>query len=382
MRVAFYAPLKPPDHPVPSGDRRVAQLIMAALAYAGHEVELAARFRSYDGGGSTDRQMRLAAIGGRLAARCAARLRALPPTRRPLLWLTYHLYHKAPDWIGPRVAARLAIPYVVIEASVAGKRAGGSWGLGHAAAVAALRRASAVVSLNPADDDGVRPHLAAPERLHRVKPFLDAAPYAAALRARAAHRLAVSRRFGLEPDRPWLLAVAMMRPGDKLESYRLLGAALDRQLDRSWRLLVVGHGGARDDVAAALRGLGDRVAYAGALGPDELPSIYAACDAYVWPAIREAYGMALLEAAASGLPIIAGASGGVPQLVEDGRSGLLAPPGDVDAFATAVRTLLIDAERRRAMGIAALAKVAAEHDVPAAGRALDAVLAAALRGAS
>ncbi|HJS32647.1 MAG TPA: glycosyltransferase family 1 protein, partial [Alphaproteobacteria bacterium] len=48
MRIVFYAPLKPPDHPVPSGDRRMAQLLIAACESAGHEVELAARFRSYE----------------------------------------------------------------------------------------------------------------------------------------------------------------------------------------------------------------------------------------------------------------------------------------------------------------------------------------------
>ena len=48
MRIAFYAPLKPPDHPVPSGDRRVAQLFFEAVRLAGHEPLLASRFRSYD----------------------------------------------------------------------------------------------------------------------------------------------------------------------------------------------------------------------------------------------------------------------------------------------------------------------------------------------
>ena len=48
MQIAFYAPLKPPDHPVPSGDRRVAQLLWQALQMGGHEPVLASRFRSRD----------------------------------------------------------------------------------------------------------------------------------------------------------------------------------------------------------------------------------------------------------------------------------------------------------------------------------------------
>ena len=60
MRIAFYAPLKPPDHPVPSGDRRMAQLLFEALRLAGHEPFLVSRLRSYDGSGDTVRQARLA----------------------------------------------------------------------------------------------------------------------------------------------------------------------------------------------------------------------------------------------------------------------------------------------------------------------------------
>ena len=58
MRVAFYAPMKPPDHPVPSGDRRMAALLMQALSLAGHEVELSSRLRSRDGAGDPARQAR------------------------------------------------------------------------------------------------------------------------------------------------------------------------------------------------------------------------------------------------------------------------------------------------------------------------------------
>ena len=95
--------MKPPDHPVPSGDRRMARAFMALLADLGHEVELASRFRSYDGAGDPARQARLEWLGGRLAARLLRRYRQRPPD----LWFTYHLYHKAPDWLGPVVSRAL-----------------------------------------------------------------------------------------------------------------------------------------------------------------------------------------------------------------------------------------------------------------------------------
>ncbi len=61
-----------------------------------------------------------------------------------------------------------------------------------------------------------------------------------------------------------------------------------------------------------------------------------AADLFVWPAINEAFGMALLEAQACGTPVIAGASGGVPAIIADGETGWLSPPGDVAAFAADV----------------------------------------------
>ena len=127
MRVAFYSPLKPPDHPVPSGDRRMARLLIQALELAGHEVELPARMRSHDPTGNRLRQARLGLLGYGLVMRVLRRYEACPPDVLPQAWLTYHLYYKAPDYIGPLVATALGIPYLVAEASVANKRAHGPW---------------------------------------------------------------------------------------------------------------------------------------------------------------------------------------------------------------------------------------------------------------
>ena len=143
MRIAFYAPLKPPDHPTPSGDRRVAQLFCTALREAGHEPFLASRLRSYDGAGDRLRQARLRRIGCRVAERLAHQWQREPGTA-PGAWFTYHLYYKAPDWLGPAVSTALGIPYLIAEASHAPKRAGGNWQIGHRAVEQALRRADAV----------------------------------------------------------------------------------------------------------------------------------------------------------------------------------------------------------------------------------------------
>ena len=176
MRVAFYAPLKGPDHPVPSGDRAIARLLLAALERAGAtrgwEVDVASRFRSFDGVGDAARQARLRAIGARIADRLLRRYRAAPAGRSPDLWFTYHLYHKAPDWIGPVVSERLGIPYLVAEASYAAKQRGGPWSIGHEAAAEAIRRADAILALNRDDVAGVRQVARDRSRIVVLPPFL------------------------------------------------------------------------------------------------------------------------------------------------------------------------------------------------------------------
>jgi glycosyltransferase involved in cell wall biosynthesis len=359
MRIAFYAPLKPPDHPVPSGDRRVAQLFLDALRRAGHQPALASHFRSFEGRGEKGRQVRLAALGRRLAERYLRRCRT-SPAAAPQLWFTYHVYHKAPDWLGPRVAAALGIPYVVAEASYAPKQADGPWAEGHRAAEQSIRRADAVIALNPADRDCVLPLLADPSRWVPVKPFLDAGRFTP--RAVAGDRA------------PRLVTAAMMRPGDKLSSYRVLGEALSCLLALDWSIEVIGDGPARAEVAAALAPLGNRVSWAGALGPEAMAARLAEADLCVWPAVNEAFGMALLEAQASGLPVVAGAGGGVAGIVAHEVTGLLAAPGDAAAFAAAVRRLLVDRDLRRRFGEAARRRVLAEHDLPAAASRLAAAI--------
>ena len=359
MRIAFYAPLKPPDHPVPSGDRQVAQLFLKALRLAGHEPVLASRFRSFEGRGDGQRQARLAVLGRRLADRSLRRYRETPMAA-PELWFTYHLYHKAPDWLGPRISTALEIPYVVAEASFAPKQAGGPWTIGHRAAEQAIRHADAVIGLNPADHACVLPLLADPSRWVAVRPFVDADCF----RPRAV----------ADGQAPRLIAAAMMRHGDKLASYRILGEALAGLLDLDWSLEVVGDGIARAQIATALAPLGSRVIWCGALSPEATARRLSEADLYVWPAINEAFGMALLEAQASELPVVAGDSGGVAGIVAHEITGLLVPPGDAAGFAAAVRRLLIDCGLRRHYGAAARRRVLAEHDLSVAAARIEAII--------
>lgn len=372
MRVAFYAPMKPPTHPAPSGDRRMARLLMAALAQAGHRAVLASRLRSWDDGRRPQHQQRIRRRGEAAAERLIGRWGARPAGRRPQAWLTYHLYHKAPDWIGPAVCGALKIPYLAAEASYAAKQAQGPWAEGLRATERALAMADAVLAMTREDLDGLRDRVA-PDRLAAFPPFVDIAPFAAAAAAREHHR----RAWWAGADGPWLLAVGMMREGDKLRSYRSLAAALALLADRPWRLAIAGDGPARAQVEALFAP--ERTRFLGAIAPERMPGLYAAADLLVWPAVNEAYGMIFLEAQAASLAIVAHADRAVPEVVVDGTTGLLAPPGDTAGLAARIRLLLDEPARRCALARAGGSRAAADLDIAAAARRLDSVLARVCR---
>lgn len=338
-KIAFYAPLKPPTDPRPSGDRRMARLLFEALGVAGFEVSLASRFRSLGSDKDPARLARLEATGRNLAERLIRRYRA-HPERRPDLWFTYHVYYKAPDWIGPAVARALDIPYVAAEASHAAKRAGGPFALGHDAALDAIRQADFIINVNSADRPGLLQAGVGAERILDLKPFLPAKDLAG-MPTRAKARMRIAQDYGANPDTRWLLAVGMMRRGAKEMSYRLLAEALPRLKAENWTLLVAGDGPIEDEIHTMLSdAAGGRVIFTGLLDRAEMKTLHAGADIFVWPSIGEAYGMALLEALGAGLPVVAGNTGGVPDLISDGENGRLVPVANAAAFADAIDSLL------------------------------------------
>ena len=114
---------------------------------------------------------------------------------------------------------------------------------------------------------------------------------------------------------------------------------------------------------AALRdslGLGDRLVMAGFIDADQA---LGAADAVAVPSTRpDPFPNSALEAAAAGVPIVAASHGGLPEIVRDGETGLLVPPGDAAALARALRSLADDPERRRVMGELAAADARERFD--------------------
>ncbi len=131
------------------------------------------------------------------------------------------------------------------------------------------------------------------------------------------------------------------------------------------RLVMVGDGPLRPEVEAiiAAAGLGERVWLAGAR--DDIPAFYRGFDIFALPSDTEGISNTILEAMASGLPVVATDVGGNPELVVDGETGRLTPAGDPQAMADALAAYVVDAALRRRHGAAARARIEARFTLEA-----------------
>jgi len=118
-----------------------------------------------------------------------------------------------------------------------------------------------------------------------------------------------------------------------------------------------------DDYVGHLRGLaahhGGRVLFVGPVSNGDLPLYHALSDVVVAPSLLEAFGIPVIEAGASGLPVIASAVGGLLDTVVHGRTGLFVPPGDATALAAALQDIVANPDRARAFGRAGRDRVTA-----------------------
>lgn len=354
MKIAFHAPLKSPNHPVPSGDRLMARLLIAALSNRGHEVEIASEFRSFSADPAA--LSRLQNEAGTEINRIDAHWRKVG---RPDLWFCYHPYYKSPDLIGPALCMAHGVAYATAEASYSERRNDQGWRDHQALLCAALRLAAVNIGFTRRDLDGIGQSVT-DARLEHLPPFIDTAAFSGLVPAP-------------EPFR--LVTVAMMRSGDKLGSYTALAAALERLGDLPWTLSIVGDGPARGEVEKLFAGFrSDRILWHGQLTADKIAGVLATSALYLWPGHGEAYGLAYLEAQAAGLPVVAERVAGVPEVVVHGRTGILTTPGDAAAYSDAIRHLLLSSVERDMMAEAARPFVLGERSLDGASLRLDTIL--------
>jgi glycosyltransferase involved in cell wall biosynthesis len=148
-----------------------------------------------------------------------------------------------------------------------------------------------------------------------------------------------------------VVTVANLRP-EKSHETLLAAAALLVGSHPRLRFQIVGDGVRRRELEhlAATLGLSDHVEFLG--HREDVPALLAAADAFVLPSRSEAFPNGAIEAMAAGIPVVACAVGGLLDLIQDGRTGLLVPPGDSNALAGALRGLIEDPARAHAIGTA------------------------------
>ncbi|MCD5383923.1 glycosyltransferase [candidate division WOR-3 bacterium] len=204
-----------------------------------------------------------------------------------------------------------------------------------------VRKANLVISTSDAEKSHlVQYYKAKPDKIHyipcgvNVKLFKRLDPNS-------------SRKYlGLSNQR-YILFVGRIDPIKSIET--LLSAMT--LLDSTVHLLVIG-GGERESEFERLKkradrlGITDRVSFLGAKPQSLLPYYYSSAEVCILPSSYESFGLVLLEAMACGTPVIASRVGGIPEVVEDGRTGFLVPPGDDGGLAHRIDQLLEDEELR------------------------------------
>ncbi|MGR3711597.1 MAG: glycosyltransferase family 4 protein [Shimia sp.] len=338
-RIAFYAPLKSPHHPVASGERTIARNLMTALQRPDCDVDLVSEFRPLDMTGDAAVQAAFLAEADQIAAQLIAQ-------GGWDAWVSYHCYYKAPDLLGPVVSKALGIPYVLIESSRASKRLGGPWDAFEQRVEVACDAADVLFHFIARDavalERDLRPH----QRLISLAPFLGREDLPAVA----------------TPSGPVILMTGMMRKGAKLASYQVAAEAMS-QLEGAWLVEIAGDGPMRDAVAELMAPFGDRVRFLGALDAEGMAAAYGRARAFFWPGVDEAFGMVYLEAQAHGVPVVAQDRAGVNEVVEGGGLSTIDAP---EALAQALSRLLNDDAHHAARAKAARAHIAERHLIGAA----------------
>jgi glycosyltransferase involved in cell wall biosynthesis len=147
--------------------------------------------------------------------------------------------------------------------------------------------------------------------------------------------------YGMEPGSKIVGVVARLEPEKGHPTLLEAWPAVLRGVPDAY-LLVVGEGSRRDALEAQARELriAHRIVFTGRR--DDVPAVTAALDVAVLPSYREAQGLSILEALALSRPVVASNVGGIPEMIEDGVTGMLVPPHDAPALAAAIVRLLTD----------------------------------------
>ena len=353
LKILYYTPFKPLGHPHPSGDLVTATGIFDFLVKQEHQVILASSLRC--------RWIYWKPWMWPKLIRDKRQVVKKFDKHAADLWFTYHSYYKAPDLLGPAVSQKLNIPYVIFQGIYSTKRRR-RWTTrpGFYLNKNALCRSAHVFANKSVDLHNLK-RLLPENRLTYVAPGIIPSDFSFDAEARRELR----KQWNVI-DEPVIFSAAMFRPDVKTEGLTWVIRAcgeLQRQ-GLAFRLVIAGDGRTKEK----LRRLADeqvsgQVIFLGKIPRQDMFRYYSAADLFVFPGIRESLGMVFLEAQSCGLPVIAFDNAGVPEAVQDGKTGLLVPMYDRQRLVDAIRCLLVNKSLRKQMGTAAKSYVHEFHDL-------------------
>ena len=167
-----------------------------------------------------------------------------------------------------------------------------------------------------------------------------------------ATREAILRRLDLESSKTVLLSVGRLESNKGFSIFVDALARIQEKLPADWVWVLVGRGPEESRLTKQLSNLGlsERARYAGRVSDEELSVLYDRCDLFVHPTLYEGSSLVTLEAMAHAKPVVATTVGGIPDKVEEGKTGFLVPPGDADAFGAAILQALSLGDRLPDLG--------------------------------
>jgi phosphatidylinositol alpha-1,6-mannosyltransferase len=231
----------------------------------------------------------------------------------------------------------------------------------HGVRRSALRRSSLIITPTENTANYVATQQQFPRERVRVLPWAldpDFEALAATTATAANLKAALPANY---PEGRVILSVGRWMANERYKGMDTLISALPRLL-HEWtdlQLVLVGEG---DDQAWLERlaqgcGVRKRVHFMSGLRYPELAACYSACEIFALPSKGEGFGLVYLEAMARGKPVIGGAHGGAPEVIDDGKTGYLVHHGEVEQLATSIETLLADPAMGREMGKRGLERV-------------------------
>ena len=364
MNISFYAPLKPLGHAHPSGDLVTATGLFEFLSHQGHQVRSVSSFRC--------RWLYWKPwLWATLLWERQKVIQGLS-SRNVDLWFTYHSYYKAPDLLGPAVCRKIKIPYVIFQGIYSTKRKR-QWKTkpGFYLNKNALRTADHVFTNKTVDQINLQ-RLLPLDRITYVAPGIIPSEFTFDGSARDD-----MRREWQIGDEPVIFSAAMFRPDVKTEGLRWVIRAcgeLFRQGNQFW-LVIAGDGKEKKKLQRmAAEQVPGRARFVGKIPRRDMYRYYSAADLFVFPGIKESLGMVFLEAQSCGLPIVAFDNAGVPEAVQNTKTGLLVPMFDLDNFVQAIDRLLNKADLRRRMGDKAKTYIREAHNLTKNYEKLESVL--------